>query len=307
MILVIYVDRDDDFGRKAGVSGPIIGRKAAEEAAIKLLKKDPRDTDANALFFALNLLNNFKDAEIVVLTGSADVGFESDFRIRKQLEEVLEKFKAKEAIFVSNGPEDEAVLPIIQSKLNIVSVYRFGIKESGRLKEMLYAVLDFLKRVRSSKREALFFFGIPGVLLLLYAILGQVAWRLFLGLLGFFLVSIGLKEYLTEVRPGTSLVFYSISALTLLAFARSIYIKPGLENIYQSLPLMLISAISAIFGIYGERREYLKIFKGTVSSFGLFLILRTLLRWFFDPTFQLSYLVIISTLILAVIIVVWQL
>ena len=40
-IAVICVDRDNDFGRKAGIDGPIIGRKDNLRAAVKLALADP--------------------------------------------------------------------------------------------------------------------------------------------------------------------------------------------------------------------------------------------------------------------------
>ena len=40
-ILVLSVDRDDDFGVKAGMNSPFIGRQENLDAAIALGMKDP--------------------------------------------------------------------------------------------------------------------------------------------------------------------------------------------------------------------------------------------------------------------------
>jgi len=36
MRLVVCIDRDDDLGRKASVAGPVVGRNAVVDAAVKI-------------------------------------------------------------------------------------------------------------------------------------------------------------------------------------------------------------------------------------------------------------------------------
>ena len=43
--LVITIDRDNDLGVKAGIRGPVIGRKATLTAALKLGIADPEESD----------------------------------------------------------------------------------------------------------------------------------------------------------------------------------------------------------------------------------------------------------------------
>jgi len=40
-LLVICIDRDDDLGRKTGISTPVVGRNACIEAAQRLALEDP--------------------------------------------------------------------------------------------------------------------------------------------------------------------------------------------------------------------------------------------------------------------------
>ena len=53
--LVLCIDRDNDLFEKAKVSGPIVGREANLNAAIKLALADPTDTDSNTIFRAVVL------------------------------------------------------------------------------------------------------------------------------------------------------------------------------------------------------------------------------------------------------------
>ncbi|MEE9405926.1 MAG: DUF373 family protein, partial [Candidatus Aenigmarchaeota archaeon] len=115
-ILVISVDRDDDLGKKANVKGPVTGRKDVTEAAAKLALADPSDSDSNAMFQAVKVLNEMKkqyQTEVAVLTGDRNVGIVSDSEITKQLDRVLRHFRADYVVLVTDGAEDENIIPII--------------------------------------------------------------------------------------------------------------------------------------------------------------------------------------------------
>lgn len=61
-VLILAIDRDDDFGKKAGVKGgPVIGRAACLDAAVKLSLADPEDSDANVLYAAIKLYDKLKE------------------------------------------------------------------------------------------------------------------------------------------------------------------------------------------------------------------------------------------------------
>ena len=47
--LVLTVDRDNDLGVKAGIRGPVVGRKATLSAALRLGIADPEESDTNAI------------------------------------------------------------------------------------------------------------------------------------------------------------------------------------------------------------------------------------------------------------------
>src|SRR5579864_5999722 len=137
MRLVVCIDRDDDLGRKAGVSGPVVGRAAVLSAAEKLGVADPGDTDTNAMFAAVQLydeiLRNHEDAEIVVLTGSPKVGLLSDRKVAEQFDRVLHEHPASSAHLISDGAEDEFLFPIIASRLHVDGVHRLYVRQSATI------------------------------------------------------------------------------------------------------------------------------------------------------------------------------
>ncbi len=149
MRLVVCVDRDDDLGRKAQVDGPIVGRAQVVDAAVRLGTVDPEDSDTNALFAAVSLLDELKGAgepcEVCVLTGSAKVGIASDRRVAEQFDQVLQQVSVNSAYLVSDGAEDEYLFPILASRVRIDGVRRVFIRQSASLESTYYTLVRALK------------------------------------------------------------------------------------------------------------------------------------------------------------------
>ncbi len=154
--LILCVDRDDDLGRKAGIRGPVIGRNENLEAATSLALADPEDSDANAIFAAVSLYDRLKkegkDVEVATLTGHEDVGMRSDEIIAKQLKKVIEEVKPDNAIFVSDGSEDEYILPIITSKVPIIHMRKVIVRQSKNIESTYYIIMKALKDKKMTKR-----------------------------------------------------------------------------------------------------------------------------------------------------------
>ncbi len=170
-LLIVCVDRDNDLGRKVGIEGPIIGKKANIEAANKLLLADPGESDANCIFAAVKLYEEIKNktdkhVEIVTLTGHGKAGFQSDKRINEQLDKLEEKYKIAGFILVTDGAEDEQVLPILQSRAKIISKETLVIKQAQPVESVYYTIKEALK----DPYLARIVFGIPGAVFLFYAI-----------------------------------------------------------------------------------------------------------------------------------------
>jgi putative membrane protein len=170
-LLVICVDRDNDVGEKAGVATPVIGRNACIEAAQKLALEDPEDADANSIFFAVktyeDLARKGYQVEVIVVAGVGDRGVQADEKIVREVKSVLSSFSANGAVIVSDGEDDESVIPIIQNVVPIVSVQRVVMKVS-RSVEYSYAVFGkYLKMIAYDSKYSKFFLGVPGILLLI--------------------------------------------------------------------------------------------------------------------------------------------
>ena len=170
-LLVICVDRDDDIGKKAGVVTPVVGRNACIEAAQRLALEDPEDADSNSIFAAVktyeDLVSKGYEAEVIIVAGSENRGIQADEKIVLQVKTIMERYTANGAVIVSDGEDDETVIPIIQNVLPIVSVRRVVMRVS-RSVEYSYAVFGrYLKAIAYDSKYSKFFLGVPGILLLI--------------------------------------------------------------------------------------------------------------------------------------------
>jgi putative membrane protein len=176
--LVLNIDRDDDFGRKAQVKSPIIGIQDNLDAANKLGRNDPEDSDLNAIFFAISIYESLKkegkDIEIATICGDINVGVKSDQRISEQLDIVIKDTNAEDVILISDGAEDEHILPIVQSRLKINSIQRVNVKQSTQLEDTYF---KFIKMLDEDKVKKQFFLPIALILIVwaIFAILGMAA------------------------------------------------------------------------------------------------------------------------------------
>jgi putative membrane protein len=195
-ILILNVDRDDDLGEKTGVKGPVVGREEVIKAASKLALADPTDSDSNAMFEAARLHETMKgkySTDVAVLTGNRNVGVESDINISKQLDTVLKKIRPDYVLLVTDGSEDDHVMPIIQSRVPILSVNRVVVRQAEQLESSYYKIKDFIEESMENPKYTRLIFGLPAIALVLYALFGIDGWRFILGIFGAYLFLKGFK------------------------------------------------------------------------------------------------------------------
>ncbi|SES91393.1 putative membrane protein [Methanococcoides vulcani] len=168
--LVICIDRDNDLGEKANVITPLIGREDNIDAAVKLATADPEDSDSNTIFGGVNVLDELLakglDAQIITFAGDKNVGVISDQKISAQLDAFLSENEITNAIFISDGAEDETLIPIVQSRIKIDSVKRIVVKQSANLESTYYILKNALNDPKISQT----FFVPLGLAALIYAI-----------------------------------------------------------------------------------------------------------------------------------------
>ncbi|RLJ06698.1 MAG: hypothetical protein DRP13_02830 [Candidatus Aenigmatarchaeota archaeon] len=272
-ILVLNIDRDNDIGRKAFVKGPVIGRERVLETAIKMGLSDPEDTDFNALFQTVKVYDEIKKqykTEVAVLTGDAHVGIKSDKEIAKQLDEVLKKFNAGFVIFVTDGKEDEYVIPIVQSKVPILSVRRVVVRQAKELESTYYKVKDFLADTEKNPKLARFVLGLPALMLIIYALFGLNGWRFIIGVLGVYLFIKGFR--LDDVVVGAVNEFRISFTRRRFAFfgyvTGIVFVVLGTYSGYEACMQWLDYTVFEIFASFVTASIYYYFLGGTLAWLG---------------------------------------
>ncbi len=153
--LVLSVDRDDDIGWKAKIDSPAIGRAACLKAANTLALADPEDSDVNAIFSAIKIYDeltaNGEETAIALIAGNHLHMIEGDRRIATSLEQVISETQATNCILVTDGAEDEYVIPIIQSKIPVSSIRRVIVNQMPNLEGTYYILKKFLDDPKVSR------------------------------------------------------------------------------------------------------------------------------------------------------------
>lgn len=173
-ILILSVDKDNDIGRVTGLSTPIIGKNEVLSAAIQFAIKSPEDSDVNSIFAAIsiyeNLIREGQECELAIITGLPEGGYKSDLKISSEIDRVLQVFNADGAIFVSDGMTDEQVVPIIQSKVPIISIKRTFVQQERSVEETYVLLYRYFKKLTDPEYSKITL-GTPGIVIFIITIL----------------------------------------------------------------------------------------------------------------------------------------
>lgn len=255
-ILVLSVDRDDDFGSKAGQTSPFIGREENIEAAVALGLKDPEDSDLNTVLAAVSIyeemLKKGIDAHIATVCGDVKVGYESDLVLATQLENVLNQIKPDRVVLVSDGAEDEYIYPMITSRVKVDSVRRVWVKQAPTVEGTYYILIKMMQDDKIRKRILTpigLIFAIIGIFSLIplvwqmyhtddqIGVIAEMTWGMLAMVLGAYLIGYAFKigertkntvsQMGRAVRSGSQMIPFAI--ITVILFALGVIL--GLNNV----------------------------------------------------------------------------
>jgi len=170
------VDRDNDVGSKLGVRTPLTGRDQLVKVATEYALRAPDDADVNALFAAIQIYDSLAASigrdrvEIALVTGLPEESVASDLKLEAEVDHVLSRVGADTIVLVCDSPTDEKVLPLLQSRVRYVVVRRIIVKQSRGVEESVVLLKYYLKKLIEEPAYRRYALGIPGVLLLLYAV-----------------------------------------------------------------------------------------------------------------------------------------
>ena len=181
-LLILCVDRDGDIGAKTEEETPIVGREENLGAAVSLALKDPEEPDANAMFEAVRIYDQLKkqgrpheNFQIATISGLQLLGVEADRKLVRELNEVLGAFPANSVVLVTDGYSDEAVLPLVESRVAVTSIRRIVIRHSERIEETAALIGKYIKMLTEDPRYSRLALGIPGLLLIVLAVMSLIS------------------------------------------------------------------------------------------------------------------------------------
>ena len=149
MLLILCVDLDDDLGRKTACETPVVGRDAVESAAVELATADPEDSDVNVLFEGVHLYDSIDDeaVEVAAVTGVDGSDVAANRAVGEEVDTVLASLATSEdvrALLVTDGAQDESVVPVIRSRIHIDGVHRVVVRQAQDLESMYYTIKQVL-------------------------------------------------------------------------------------------------------------------------------------------------------------------
>jgi putative membrane protein len=284
MLLVLCVDLDDDLGRKTGVETPVVGREAVRDAAVSLATVDPEDSDVNVLFEGLHLADEITDesVEVAAVTGEEGSDIRANRKVGEEVDRVLAGLETGEdvrALVVTDGAQDESVVPVIRSRVPIDGVRRVVVRQAQDLESMYYTIKQVLDdpETRGTILVPL------GILLLIYPLtivadslgfpgtgLGLVS-----ALLGLYILArgFGLEDWLDDAVARTQKALFT-GRVTLITYvvAAALLLIGGVSGIEaleiaregQPMPLGVIDVIAAL--VHGSVQWFAA--AGVTSSLG---------------------------------------
>jgi putative membrane protein len=249
MLLVLCVDLDDDLGRKTGLSTPAVGRAAVETAAVALATADPEDSDVNVLFQGLHVYDEVaaaddtdEEVEVAAVTGTQGSDVQANRAVGEEVDTVLAQLSTGEnvsAVVITDGAQDESVLPVIRSRVPIDGVRRVVVRQAQDLESIYYTMKQVLEdpETRGTILVPL------GVLLLIYPFVtiatyfdvpGAAVLGVLSALLGLYTLfrGLGLEEVVDETAEEARNLLYTgrVTLITYVA-AGALLVVGGVQGV----------------------------------------------------------------------------
>ncbi len=267
-LVVLCVDKDADIW-VVNRNTPIIGFDNVLKLAVDFAIVKPEDSDANAIFAALNIAQRLRkegyNVEVAVVAGDPVDDLKAGLRIKQEVLKVKEYTKADAAIMVSDGKDDEVIVPVVHSILPIESIKRVVVEQARGVEETYILIGRYLRKIFEEPRFSKIFLGVPGVIIFLSSIL--TAFGLLdkvtlvaLGIIGLTMIFRGfsLDKKFEEWWESSPVIFAS-AVISLLSIALGIvYTSISLESyegiraigraIYVMTPFIMFSVVSLLGG-----------------------------------------------------------
>jgi putative membrane protein len=261
--LVVCVDRNGDIPRQTGLQTPVAGWEAVQSLVVEMGIADPEDSAVNTLLEALRVTRDLRDGEddavVAAISGSGDT-VSADRSVADQLDDLIERYDPDSAVVVIDSAEDERVVPIVESRLQVDAVDRVVVRQARDLESTYYLLKQFLadEELRQTVLVPL------GIVLLVFPALMMVTGSLAVAVasitavIGLFVLYKGLsiENYLAEVPAQARDALYSgrVSIVTYvvaggLALVGVFAGALGISDLPSETPLLLTAMAFTYYSV----------------------------------------------------------
>ncbi|MFB6093539.1 MAG: DUF373 family protein [Halanaeroarchaeum sp.] len=146
--LVVVVDRAGDVPSKTGLETPISGWEAVQSLVVDMGIADPEDSLVNCLLEGLKVTRGLRDdnedAVVAVVSGGSAGVVSADQAVAREVDELIDRHDPDASVVVIDSTEDERLLPIVESRLQVDSVDRVVVRQARDLESTYYLLKQFL-------------------------------------------------------------------------------------------------------------------------------------------------------------------
>src|SRR6056297_2501203 len=145
--LVVCVDRTGDISRKTGLRTPVAGWEAVQSLVTDMGVADPEDSGVNCLLEALRVTRDLRDGDddaVVAAVSAEGDGVSADRSIAGQFDDLVERYDPDSCVIVVDSAEDERVVPIVESRIQVDAVDRVVVRQARDLESTYYLLKQFL-------------------------------------------------------------------------------------------------------------------------------------------------------------------
>ncbi|WP_226012856.1 DUF373 family protein [Halomicrobium salinisoli] len=271
--LVVCIDRGGDF--PAAASLPVAGRDAVESLVTEVGIDDPEDSRVNTMLEGLRVARDLEadgDEAIVAVVGDTGEGVSADRNVARQADDLVEQYDPDSAVVVVDSAEDERLVPIIESRLQVDAVDRVVVRQARDIESTYYLLKQFLadEELRKTVLVPLGITLIAFPALLFVAESPSFAVGVIAAAVGAFLLykGLGIDEYLARlpgqvqealysgqvslvtyvVAAGLSLVGVFVGALQARETSDASTFILAMAFAYASVPWLTMAALAAATG-----------------------------------------------------------
>lgn len=146
--LVVCLDRTDDVGRRTGLRSPIVGWEAIRALVTDVGLADPEDSGVNSLLETLRVAQDLRDENesvvVAVVSGDRESMVSADRSVASQIDELVATHDPDSAVVVIDSAEDERLVPIVESRVQVDSVDRVVVRQARDIESTYYLLKQFL-------------------------------------------------------------------------------------------------------------------------------------------------------------------